>query len=255
LGHISLANAHALNKEPNLAFDVLRNALKTYPGSRDIIRAMARLYISQKDFKNAEIQYRNILDKNPNDLEVRADLGNLILSKGDFQGAEKEYADIKRRAPNQSLGYMKMSALYMVQHKWDRAIAELEQVMRINPKDWSTTNDLAYLLLEYGKGKKDIDRALVLIEKARSFNPDNPAILDTLGWIYYRKGDMNQALNWLGKAQAKASGNPVINYHLGKAYYGAGNNGKAKEYLQLSLASKVGFPGKDDAEKTLAGIR
>ena len=66
---------------------------------------------------------------------------------------------------------------------------------------------------------------------------------------------MNQALNWLGKAQAKASGNPVINYHLGKAYYSAGNTGKAKEYLQLSLASKVGFPGKDDAEKTLAGIR
>jgi len=66
---------------------------------------------------------------------------------------------------------------------------------------------------------------------------------------------MNQALNWLMKAQSKASGNPVINYHVGKAYYGAGNSGKAKEYLQLSLASKVRFPGKDDAEKTLAGIR
>jgi hypothetical protein len=39
------------------------------------------------------------------------------------------------------------------------------------------------------------------------------------------------------------------------AYYRAGNNGKAKEYLKLSLASKIGFPGKDDAEKTLAAIR
>jgi tetratricopeptide (TPR) repeat protein len=211
--------------------------------------------MAQKDFQNAEAQYRNILDTNPNDLEVRADLGNLMLSKGDFKGAEKEYADIKRQAPNHPLGYVKLSALFMTQHKWDKAIAELEQVLRINPKLWSTTNDLAYLLVEYGRGKKDIDRALVLVEKARSLNPDNPAILDTLGWIYYRKGDMNQALNWLGKAQTKASGNPVINYHLGKAYYSAGNTGKAKEYLQISLVSKVGFPGKDDAEKTLAGIR
>jgi len=72
LGYISLADAHVLNKEPNLAFDILRNALKTYPGSRDIIRAMARLYAMRKDFQNAEAQYRNILDTNPNDMEVRA---------------------------------------------------------------------------------------------------------------------------------------------------------------------------------------
>ncbi|MFZ3157635.1 MAG: tetratricopeptide repeat protein, partial [Smithella sp.] len=254
-GHVSLANAHALNKEPRLAFDILRNALKTAPDARDIFRAMARLYAAQKDFQSAESQYRKILDKNPNDLEVKADLGNLMLIRGDFKGAEKEYADIKRRIPGQPLGYMKLSALYIIQHKWDKAIGELEQVLRINPQDWRTINDLAYLLSEYGKGKKDIDRALVLVEKARSFNPENPAMQDTLGWVYYRKGDMNQALNWLGKAQSKAPGNPVINYHLGKAYYSAGNSGKAKEYLHLSLASKVSFPGKDDAEKTLAGIR
>jgi len=62
-GHVSLANAHALNKEPRLAFDILRNALKTAPDARDIFRAMARLYAAQKDFQSAESQYRKILDK------------------------------------------------------------------------------------------------------------------------------------------------------------------------------------------------
>lgn len=253
-GYIGLADAHALNNEMNLAFDTLQNALKIAPDSRDVIRAMAHLYAEQKDFKNAESRYRSILAKNPNDLEVLADLGDLMILAGDFKGAEGEYADIKKRAPNQPLSYIKLSALYAAQKKWDRAIAEMEQVVRIHPDMWSTTNDLAYLLSEYGKGKKDLDRALVFAEKAKSLSPDNPAIFDTEGWIDYRKGDMNQALDLLVKAQTKASKNPVINYHLGMAYYRAGNTGKAKEYLQVALASKVSFPGKDEAEKTVAGI-
>jgi uncharacterized protein HemY len=65
---------------------------------------------------------------------------------------------------------------------------------------------------------------------------------------------MKQALDWLTKAQAKTPENPVFNYHLGMAYYQAGNTGKAKEHLQVALASKVGFPGKDEAEKAMAGI-
>jgi tetratricopeptide (TPR) repeat protein len=142
----------------------------------------------------------------------------------------------------------------MAQQKWDKAIIELEHTVRIHPELWSTTNDLAVLLSEYGKGNKDLDRALVLAEKAKSINPDNPNIFDTLGWIHYRKGDVNQALDWLAKAQVNAPGNPVFNYHLGMAYYRSGNPKKAKEYLQLALSTRVSFPGKDEAEKAIAEI-
>ncbi len=39
----------------------------------------------QKDFKNAESQYRGILNMNPDDLEVRAELGDLMMGTGDFR--------------------------------------------------------------------------------------------------------------------------------------------------------------------------
>ena len=57
------------------------------------------------------------------------------------------------------------------------------------------------------------------------------------------------------KAQEKSAGNPVINYHLGMAYSRLGNSEKAKQYLQTALVSKVAFPGRDEAEKTVAAIR
>ncbi|HTR45124.1 MAG TPA: tetratricopeptide repeat protein, partial [Thermodesulfovibrionales bacterium] len=253
-GYISLAEAHAVNKEMGLAFDTLREALKVAPDSRDVIRATARLYGVQKDFKNAEVQYRRLLDANPKDMEVRADLGDLMLKAGDFARAESEYGAIKKLAPNHPMGYIKLSACYVAQHKWDKAIAELEEVVKMHPELWSPTNDLAYLLTEYGRGQKDLDRALVLAEKAKSLSPDNSAVLDTLGWINYRRSDLNQALDLLAKAQAKAPENPAINYHLGMAYNRAGNSPKAKEYLRIALASKSDFPGKNEAGRVMAGM-
>jgi tetratricopeptide (TPR) repeat protein len=124
----------------------------------------------------------------------------------------------------------------------------------MHPELWSAANDLAYLLSEYGDGKKDLDRALVLAEKAKSLSPDNPAAFDTLGWIYYRRGEVPQAIEWLAKAQTGNAGNAIINYHLGMAYFRDGNTAKAKEYLQIALASKVAFPGKDEAQRVIARL-
>ena len=115
-------------------------------------------------------------------------------------------------------------------------------------------NDLAYLLGDYGRGKNDLDRALILVQKARSLSPENPFIFDALGWIYYRRGEVTQAIEWLGKAQGRNAVNPVINFHLGMAYNRVGNSEKAKEHLRLALASKVSFPGKVEAEKTMDGL-
>lgn len=253
-GYVALADAHLLNKEYNLAADTIQSALKIAPDNRDLMRAMARVYAAQKDFKNAEAQYRRLLAANPKDLDVHADLGDLMLLAGDVPRAEREYQDIKRRAPDNPAGYVKLSALYGGQKKWGRAINELEEAVRIRPDLWSMTNDLAYLLSEYGNGTKDLDRALAFAEKARSLNPDSPSVFDTLGWINYRKGDVRQAIEWLGKAQSKSSGNPVINYHLGMAYSRLGNQEKAKQYLRTALASPAAFPGKEDAQRTMAGI-
>jgi tetratricopeptide (TPR) repeat protein len=254
-GYTSLAAAHALNKEMGLAFDTLKNALKNAPGARDLLRAMARLYAIQKDFKNAEAQYRKVLDANADDLAARAELGDLLQAAGDYRRAESEYADIKRRAPKVPLGYLKLSGFYMRQQKAGRAIAELEQLLKIYPNMWDVANNVAFFLAEYGNGKKDLDRALSYAQKAQSLNPANPYILDTVGWVCYKRGESNKALEWLQKAQSKAPRHPVICYHLAMVYYQMGNKAKAKEFLQLAVASKGVFAEREKAQKVLSEIR
>ena len=252
-GYINLADAHLLNNETNIAFDTIKNALKDMPNSRELIKALARLHISQRNYKEAEKQYQKILDANPKDLEVRADMGDLFQMAGESDRAEKEYMEIKQQAPKQPLGYMKLSTSYIGRQKWDKAITELEQLLQIQPDFWPAANDLAFLLADHGQGKKYLDRALTLAKNAQSLNPSNPDLMDTLGWVYYRKNDIKTAIEWLENAWAGSPKNPVVNYHMGMAYYKFGNTEKAKEYLQLALNSKVVFTGREQAEKIIAG--
>ena len=207
--------------------------------------------MGQKDAKNAEATYRKILEANANDLEVRAELGDLLVASGDQKRGEGEYADIKRRAPKNPFRLCKVKCpVCGTAKKRIEVCAELEQVLKMYPNMWSMANDAAFILADYGKGKNDLDKALTLAQKAQSLTPENPLVLDTLGWVYYKRGELKQAAGLVGKsASQKPRKNPIFNYHLGMVYYQAGDKGKAKEFLQFAAAAKENFAGKDKAQK------
>jgi Flp pilus assembly protein TadD len=133
----------------------------------------------------------------------------------------------------------------------ERAIVEYEQALKANPDSWRVANDLAFLL---GELSRDIGRAVTLAEKARTLNPNELTVQDTLGWLYLKKGDTAKALELLKPVQAKAPEASVINYHLGMALFKSGNSQEAKNFLKKSLDRKDGFSGRDEAERTLAKI-
>ena len=253
-GYIRLAEAHLLGKEPNLALDSLRNAEKAAPGSREVQIAFARYYITQKDSRSAEEVLAKLLAKNKGDLEARALLGEQLMAAGDLRRAGAEFDEIKRTAPNLPLGYAKAGELFVKQGKLERAVGEFERAVKLNPASWRLTNDLAFLLGETAKSGGDIDRALSLAEKVRTTRPEDPIVLDTVGWLIYRKGDAAKAADILGKAQAKAPEGAVVNYHLGMALLKAGRPQEAKQRLKSALDRKDPFVGREEAARVLAKI-
>ena len=100
----------------------------------------------------------------------------------------------------------------------------------------------------------DLDKALGLAQKALAQRPEEPSVLDTVGWVYYKKTDTAKAVEYLEKARAKSADDPSVNYHLGMAYAKAGKKEQAKEYLKKALAAGREFQGKADAEKALGGL-
>ena len=91
-------------------------------------------------------------------------------------------------------------------------------------------NNLAWSLSE----SKD-NRALGFAEQALKFKPDNPAAMDTLGWLLVQEGQRQRGIKLLQQALSKALHVAEIQYHLAAAVAKAGDHIRAQRELDRLL--------------------
>lgn len=89
---------------------------------------------------------------------------------------------------------------------WERGDIEamerdLGRIIESNPDNAAALNALGYTLADLNVEDR-LAEARELIERAHALEPGNPAIMDSLGWVYYRLGDPERALPWLERAYA-----------------------------------------------------
>jgi tetratricopeptide (TPR) repeat protein len=134
--------------------------------------------------------------------------------------------------------------------RYDQAIALYEELVVANPDYDPAINNLAALLLDHRDDAASHERALQLARRFAS--SDNAAMVDTLGWAYYRNGQYTQAVGLLERAVSRRGDVPVLRYHLGMTYLAMGNDVGARQQLSEALAREdVIFPGVDEARETL----
>ena len=95
----------------------------------------------------------------------------------------------------------------------DQVLAAMLQVLRENPDLPAVANNLSALLADYRTDKRSFERALEYAEQFR--DSENPAFLDTLGWVYYRLENYDEAIPLLEQSVDAAGQVPVLRYHLG----------------------------------------
>ncbi|MGQ4880389.1 tetratricopeptide repeat protein [Billgrantia sp. LNSP4103-1] len=78
---------------------------------------------------------------------------------------------------------------------------DMGRIIEANPDNAAALNALGYTLAELDIEDR-LEEARDLIERAHELEPGNPAIMDSLGWVYYRLGDPERALPWLERAYA-----------------------------------------------------
>jgi tetratricopeptide (TPR) repeat protein len=123
--------------------------------------------------------------------------------------------------------------------KIPEAIARYREVAGMDGANRIALNNLAYLL-----AREDPDAALAYAKKAAEIAPDDPAVLDTLGWVYYRKGFYRQALSNLQNAVVKGD-TPLRRYHMAMAYFKLGNSEEGQKALDAALLADPNLPKKE----------
>ena len=127
--------------------------------------------------------------------------------------------------------------------RWDVAEADFRAALDLNPDQPQVLNYLGYSLVERGE---KLDEALGMIETAVRQQPQNGAIVDSLGWVLFQLGQYEQAVVHLEDAAALEAVDPVINDHLGDAYWMVGRRTEAR--FQWTRALSFG-PTEAEAEK------
>ncbi len=120
----------------------------------------------------------------------------------------------------------------------DMAEADMLKVISKEPENASALNALGYTLADR---TTRFQEALVYIERAAALVPDDPAILDSLGWVSYRLGNIDEALMWLSQAFEKLE-DAEIAAHYGEVLWHSNQKQKAREVWAKGKAQNANNP-------------
>jgi len=183
----------------------------------------------------------------PAQIDALVQLGNILRSHAQFEKAADAYdraiARIgKIEAHHWSLLYTRGIALERSK-QWDRAEKDFLKALELEPDQPFVLNYLGYSWVEQGK---NLDRAQKMIEKAVELRPMDGYIIDSLGWVQYRLGKFADAVKNLERAVELRPEDPTINDHLGDAYWKVDRKLEAKFQWRRALSLD---PDEELAEK------
>jgi tetratricopeptide (TPR) repeat protein len=115
----------------------------------------------------------------------------------------------------------------------------------ISPDQPELLNYLGYMWIDRGE---NLPKALEMVKKAVALQPRSGAIIDSLGWGYYRLGDYKQAVSTLERAVLLEPADPDVNDHLGDAYWKVGRRIEAKFQWSRVLSLDPPAEAKERAE-------
>jgi len=156
-----------------------------------------------------------------------------LLSRVEAEEALFEHLDeaIEAQAGDIPLLYFRA----MSGQKYDRLDIlerDLKQVLTLDPGNADAMNALGYTLADQ---TDRYDEAYALIEKALRLKPEEPAFIDSMGWVLYRLNRYEEAIDYLEQAFERFP-NDEVAAHLGEVLWQSGKTRRAKRVWKEALS-------------------
>jgi len=196
----------------------------------------------------AAIEVMRALTRTHGDIpEVHISLGDLLRRLERYGEATPSYDRavelLGEAQPGHWVVYFARGITHEREDRWDLAEADFRKALELNPDQPQVLNYLGYSFVEM---QTNMDEALDLIERAVAGRPDSGYITDSLGWALYRLGRYEEAVVHMERAVELEPVDPIINDHLGDVYWAVGREREAEFQWHRALSFE---PEEEDAER------
>jgi len=225
-GYQEIIDTYREAKQWNQATAVAKEAVEKLPNDRDMRMVLNAQLADTGEADKALNDTRSMLKGGPEDREVYLRLGIMYTRAKRYKDAAEaldKAEEMAAKPEEKSYVYFLRGDLYQRQKMFDQADTEFRKVLAASsPTDPSTAATLNYLgYMNADRGVK-LDESLNYIKQALSFEPNNGAYLDSLGWAYFKLGKYDLAEESLTKAAVHMGSDPTVQEHLGDLYQKTG---------------------------------
>lgn len=223
LALLSLADLYETMKKPALAIKIYERVPEDSPLRRNAEIQLGQNLDALDRTEEAKAHLQKLIADSPQDLEAIMALGNLLRGRKQFAECADIYSKgvatiAKPERPNWLIFYFR-GICYERSKQWDKAEADLKKALELFPDQPHVLNYLGYSWIDQGA---NLSEGMRMIKRAVEQRPDDGYIVDSLGWAYYRIGDYAEAVRHLERAVELKPEDPTINDHLGDAYWKTG---------------------------------
>jgi tetratricopeptide (TPR) repeat protein len=171
-------------------------------------------------------------DHPEDELDLTLAKARLLADHGEAEeGLALLSAALERHPQHPSIEYDRAVILEQAGHVHE-SVEALEHMLKDRPDDPTLQNALGYTLADH---TLELNHAETLIRRALTVMPDNPAAIDSLGWVQFRQGDAKGAAGTLAHAYSLGH-DPEIAAHWGEALWVSGQQAEARRVWAAALA-------------------
>lgn len=234
----------------------LQSVIDGYPQNAVARNLLGEVYLAQKKPNDALREFEQAIARASGWWVPYRGAALAQLAAGNFDAGIRAYERGLRAAvadSGKAALWIDLAAVYERQQRPNDAIRSYEELLKLDPGSTLAVNNLAMLLVTYRSDQASLDRARDLT--ARFASATDPALLNTQGWVKYKRGEFEAALPLLAQAVEKAPDSPLMRFHLGMAQYRVGQLTDARGNLEHALQSDNPFVGVDEARATLEQLK
>lgn len=183
------------------------------------------IFVRQKDFTSAEQHMNRVRLRFPEQSEAIYVLhGQALIKHNHLSHAGQVFNEGLAAFPNSTRLLFARAMLNNQRRQLPATERDLRQILQQDSNNVAALNSLGYILADRTQRYSE---AYELLDKALRLKPDDAAIIDSMGWLHYRRGNYPEALRHLQQAYETAPG-AEIGAHLGEILWVLGDKTEAR---------------------------